>query len=256
MANFRLNVNTDAAIILTAKLERLNKSAFPSAVRSSLNDASFAMKKKEILGSAKLNMKVRNPSFFRKFTGVKRATGFDVNSMYSEVGFINTDPNPIKGKKAIGGMESNEVGGSDNTGSMYLGKARGQNSLKRKVKMAKRYDRKKLAQGHLKSVRNTKKGGRSTVMAMMAGFEEGKPVFIRAKSGIGYVVEVKGVFNMLTGKRDFKVDFIMRSRKKKTAKAKATHFNREAALKTQKKMDEFYLRNATFQFNKILKSTR
>lgn len=29
MANIKFNVNTDAAIILTAKLERLNKSAFP-----------------------------------------------------------------------------------------------------------------------------------------------------------------------------------------------------------------------------------
>lgn len=29
MANFQFNVNNDATIILTAKLERLNKSAFP-----------------------------------------------------------------------------------------------------------------------------------------------------------------------------------------------------------------------------------
>lgn len=29
MANFKFNVNTNASIILTAKLERINKSAFP-----------------------------------------------------------------------------------------------------------------------------------------------------------------------------------------------------------------------------------
>lgn len=249
----RLDVNTNANIILTAKLERLNKSAFPSAVRSSLNDSAFAMKKTNILASAKLNMKVKNRSFFRKFTGVNKATGFNISSMYSEVGFINTDSNPIKGKKAIEGMESNEVGGSDNTGSMYLGKARGQNSLKRKVKVEKRYDRKKLAQGHIKRIR---KGGQSNVMAMMAGWQEGKPVFIRAKSGIGYVVEVKTVFNMSTGKRDFKLDFLMRSRKKKVATAKPTHFNREAAIKTSKQIEGFYSKNATFQFNKVLKATR
>lgn len=257
MANFRMNVNTDAAIILTAKLERLNKSAFPSAVRSSLNDASFSMKQKEILGSAKRNMTIRNPSFFRKFTSVKRATGFDVNSMYSEVGFKNTDPNPIKGKKAIEGMESNEVGGSDDTGAMYLGKARASNSLKKKVRVKNRYDRKNLAQGHIKSIRNTKKGKRSSVMAMIASYEEKKPVFIRAKSGIAYVVEVKEMnYNMITKKRTFKVDFIMRSRKKNVANAKATHFIKESAIATSKNMDDFYLRNATFQFNKVLKSTR
>lgn len=249
MANFRFNVNTDASIILTAKLERMQKSAMPSAIRSTLNDGAFAMKKKEILVSAKRNMKVRNSSFFKKFTGVNRATGFDVDSMRSEVGFINTDPNPIKGKKAIEGMESNEVGGSDNTGSMYLGKARGQNSLKRRVRVDKRYDRKKLAQGHNKRI-NTR-GGKSNVMALMAGYNEQKPVFIRGKSGIGYVVEVKAVFNMATGKRDFKLDFLMRSRKKNPAKAKATHFNKEAAINTSKQMDKFYLKNATHQFNKF-----
>jgi hypothetical protein len=49
---------------------------------------------------------------------------------------------------------------------------------------------------------------------------------------------------------------LMRHRKQHVAKAKATHFNKEAALKTQKMMDDFYLKNATWEFNKVLKSTR
>jgi hypothetical protein len=108
MANFRFNVNTDAAIILTAKLERMNKSAFPSAVRSTLSDGAFAMKQKEILVSAKRNMTVRNPSVFKKFTGVKKATGFNVKTMQSEVGFIPKEGH--KGRKIPEGMERNEVG--------------------------------------------------------------------------------------------------------------------------------------------------
>ena len=248
MANFQMNVNTDAAIILTAKLERMHRSAMPNAIRSSLNDAAFEMKKKNILGSAKLNMKVKNAMFFKKFTGVNKATGFNVDSMYSEVGFINTDPNPIKGKKAIEGMESNEVGGSDSTGSMYLGKARGQNSLKRKVKVASRYDRSKLAKKHIGHKNN------SSALALISSFEERKPVFIRAKSGIGYVVQVNKIDYEPGGKnRKISVDFLMRSRNKKPAKAKATHFNREAAIKTSKQIDEFYLKNATYQFNKVWK---
>ena len=39
------------------------------------------------------------------------------------------------------------------------------------------------------------------------------------------------------------------------ARAKATYFNREAALTVQKKMDEFYAKNAQFQFDRVLKST-
>ena len=251
MANQVFSVNTDAVIAYTAKLERLNRSAFPNAVRSTLNDGAFTMKKTNIIASAKINMHVRNATFFRKFTGVERATGFNISAMGATVGFSNS--NAKKEKKALEGMESNEIGGSDDTGSMYLGKARGQNSLKRKVKVASRYDRSKLAQGHIKRI--SKRGGQSTVMAMMAGWQENKPVFIRAKSGIAYVVKVNSVFGTSTGKRDFQVDFLMRSRTKKVAKAKATHFNREAAMKTSKQMEGFYVKNAEFQFNKELRRT-
>ena len=48
-----LNVNTDAVVALTNKLEKLHRSAFPVAVRSTLNSAAFDMKKDTILKSAK-----------------------------------------------------------------------------------------------------------------------------------------------------------------------------------------------------------
>lgn len=245
-----LNVNNDSVIALTAKLERLKKSAFPSAVRSSLNDAAFEMKGKNILESAKKNMHVKNRGVFKKFTGVNKATGFDVNSMQSEVGFIPKDG--IKGDKVPRGMEGNEVGGTDNDGSMYLAGARRQKSRKRNVLLKNRYDKNKLAKGHKKRIRGAEKKA-SNVMAMMAAWQEDKPVFIRAKSGVGYVVEVLSVFNMSSGKRDFKLNFLMRSRRKNPSKMKATHFNKEAAIKTSKQMDVFYKKNAEFQFSKIWK---
>jgi hypothetical protein len=52
------------------------------------------------------------------------------------------------------------------------------------------------------------------------------------------------------------MDFLMRSRKQNVAKAKATYFNKEAALKTQTEIDGFYAKNATYQFNKVLKGIR
>lgn len=248
MARQVLNVNTDATIILTAKLERLNKSAFPSSVRSTLNDAAFEMKGKNILESAKKNMTVRNPSFFRKFTGVKRATGFDVGSMYSEVGFKNTDPNPLKGRKAIEGMEHNEVGGSDNTGAMYLPKARTSNSSKRLVRKKARFDKSNLSKGRVRS-----KNRVTNTMKMISSFEEKKPTFIETKKGKFLVQVTKVDHDYARNKPIFKVDFLMRNRKKHIAKAKATHFNKEAAIKTSKQIEKFYLKNATYQFNKVLK---
>jgi hypothetical protein len=239
MANFRLNVNTDAAIILTAKLERMNKSAFPSAVRSTLNDAAFAMKQKEILDSAKLNMTVRNPSFFKRFTGVKRANGFNVDSMYSEVGFQDRGQNSAR--KAINkGMESNEVGGQDDDGGMYIGKSRTAKGL---VKRNARFDKAKVL----------KTKSKSNVARMYASAKSKKQVFINTSKG-RFLVQVKKFERGASGGNpNIKLDFLMRHRKQHIAKAKATHFNKEAALKTQKQMDEFYLKNATYQFSKFWK---
>jgi len=248
MGQQSFSVNTDATIALTARLERLNKSAFPSAVRSTLSDGAFEMKKKNILDSAKKNMEVRNPSFFRKFTGVKRANGFDVNSMYSEVGFKNTDPNPIKGKKAIEGMESNEVGGSDNTGAMYLPKARTSNNRNRLVRKKARFAKEKLASGTSSKARTKKL---NFVGNAYASFKEKAPTFIETSKG-KFLVQVTK-FSSDHKKLNIKMDFLMRSRKQHVAKAKATHFNKEAAIVTSKQMDEFYVKNATYQFNRVLK---
>lgn len=247
MANVIMNVNTSASIILTSKLERLNRSAFPSAVRSTLNDASFEMKQKNILESARLNMKVKNPTFFRKYTGVKRATGFNVGGMYSEVGFSKS--NEIKAKKALEGMESNEVGGSDDDGGMYIGKSRTGKGL---VKKNARFDKSNLAKGY----KNAKKGGKSNMMRLVASQLEGKPVFINTKNG-RFLVKVKSITSGMKNKKvNIKLDFLMRHRKTHTAHAKATHFNKEAAIKTSKQIEVFYAKNAEFQFNKVLKSTR
>ncbi len=246
MSRPTLNVNTDAVILLTAKLERLNKSAFPSAVRSTLNDSAFEMKGKNILESAKKNMTVRNKTVFKKFTGVKKATGFDVKSMQSEVGFIPKDG--VKGGKVPEGMEKNEVGGSDNTGAMYMKDSRTSNSRNRLVRRKARFDKSSLAKGRVRTKKRV-----SNTMNLISSFEEKKPIFIETKKG-KFLVEVTDMsYNMGTKKHDFKVKWLMRSRKKNVADIKATHFNQEAAIKTSKQIDEFYNKNATFQFNKVLK---
>ena len=249
MSNFQLNVNTDAAIILTAKLERMHRSAMPSAIRSTLNDAAFAMKEKEILDSAKINMKVKNPTFFKRFTGLKRANGFNVNSMYSEVGFL--DRGQKSATKAINkGMESNEFGGQDNDGGMYIGKSRNAKGL---VKRNARFDKSKVTRGYRSSNIRTKKSNNNFMGRIFASIQENKSVFINSKSGRFLVKAISVERGGKDKKAKIKVDFLMRHRKQHIAKAKATHFNQEAALKTQKQMDNFYKKNAEFQFSKIWK---
>lgn len=253
MSNFQFNVNNDATIILTAKLERLSKSAFPSAVRATLNDASFFMKKEGILDSAKKNMTVRNPTFFKKYTGVKRADGFNVNSMYSQVGFSSS--NDRKVKKALEGMVSNETGGTDSDGAMYMKGARVSGSSKRVVRKAARFDKSKVSKFRAKTFKNGKTQKDTFMSRAFTSLDDKAPIFITASNGSRFLVQVTKINTTGTSPK-VTMKFLMRPRKDHVAHAKATHFNREAALKTQKMMDQFYEKNATYQFNKVLKATR
>lgn len=241
-------MNTDATIALTAKLERLNRSAFPNAVRSTLNDAAFQMKKEEILNSAKRNMEVKNEAFFKKYTGVEKAKGFEVNSMGSVVGFSGT--NEKKAKKALEGMKQNEYGGTDDTGMMYTKNARIGKSADSLVRTKDRWNKSKMAKGYKMS-----KKGKSNVKKMVSSFWEKKPVAITVKSGIRYLLQVTDAdYNMVEKKTKFKIKVLARTRGNGLiSRANATHFNKEAALKTKEEMDEYFLKNATYQFQKVLK---
>lgn len=246
MARQTLNVNTDAVISLTAKLERIQKSAFPSAVRSTLNDGAFEMKGKNIEESARRNMTVRNRTVFKKFTGVKKATGFNIATMQSEVGFIPKDG--LKGSKVPEGMERNEVGGTDTEGAMYLPKSRTSNSKNRLVRRKSRFDKSKLIKGRPRTKKSV-----SNTLNMISSFEEGKATFITTKKGRFLVMVKKVDYNSVTNKHTFELDFLMRSRTKNPAKTRATNFNKEAAIKTSKQLEAFYIKNATFQINKFWK---
>lgn len=102
----RLDVNIDGAIQLTARLERLNRSAFPVAVRSTLNDMAFEAKK-NIPNQANQKFTIRQENLFKRFSGVKKATGYDLNNMKASVGLIDN------GKpKLVKGLAMQETGGN------------------------------------------------------------------------------------------------------------------------------------------------
>jgi len=241
MARIGFNVNTEAVIGLTAKLERLNKSAFPSAGRSTLNDGAFKMKGKNILDSAKKNMDVKNPTFFKRYTGVKKANGFNVNSMFSEVGF--TDKHAEKAQKAVNyGMEANEVGGTDDSGLKYYPATRGS---RRMVKRLMYFDKNKV---------DDDQSG-NTVRRAFRAKKKGKNFFINTSKGRA-LIKVKSITKKANGRIKINSQLLMMDRTVKKAKAKATHFVKEGAIITSKEMDNFYVKNAEYQFNRVLKGSR
>ena len=245
----KLDVNTDASIVLTAKLEKLHRSAFPSAVRNTLNDLAFDMKRKEIPTSFKSNFKSKKGtlSFVRKLIQVEKANGFDVKNMKSIVGFLN--PSNTIDKRFVEGLEKQELGGIIDDGLRYLKSARG-DKINGKVRRENFYDKTKVISG-----RSRGKGTRKSKFVARAyrAMKENKPMFMNSMKG-NFLVRVKSVSSSLSSRKlDFDFEFIAMDRNVKKTNLKSTNFVNEARIKEQKKTDEFYKKQAEFQFKKYLK---
>lgn len=98
------NVNTDAVVKHTARLERLSKTAMPNVVRQTLNRAALDVKQTTMPASAKKEFVQRKASFFSANSRVEFAKGNNLSSMRAMVGF--------KGEsQAIEDLEEQEQGG-------------------------------------------------------------------------------------------------------------------------------------------------
>lgn len=106
----KINVNTDELVHFTKKLEKLNRSAFPVAVRQTLNTQAFQTKKKELIDEYNKAFTVRNRGFAKAFSKVNPATGFDIRRMQASVGMSDRD-NKGKTNQAGENMEQQQVGG-------------------------------------------------------------------------------------------------------------------------------------------------
>lgn len=106
----QLNINTNGTVIFTNKLEKLKKSALPNAIRNTLNKAAFDVKQRTMPKTANETFVNRQPNFFKANSRVEMAKGFDINSMQSTVGFIETN---LKGQNnfAVSDLEQQEQGG-------------------------------------------------------------------------------------------------------------------------------------------------
>lgn len=242
----KLDVNTDASIALSAKLEKLHKSAFPSAVRNTLNDCTFDMKSKTVLISAKKNFKsVKQPSLLKRSLLIKKATGFNVNSMTSTIGLIKLDNVSDAYSK---GLEKQEKGGVIDDGARYLKGARGSNNLLGKVRRENYYDKNKVISG-----RSKRKGTRKSKFVARAYMSNKLNLPFFGNTSKGNMLFKTKKFSNSKGKVSMKIIPLMMSRRKVKSKIKQTNFMSEAGIMTFKKINDFYKKQAEFQFKKYLK---
>jgi len=251
--NISFDVNNDAAIAYTTKLLSLHKSAFPVAVRATLNDAAFDMKKNTLPDSFRSHFVIRAPTFIKRFTSVQKANGFDVDTMSSAIGFV--DQGEQKVDAAIRGIEDNEVGGKVTTGLAYLPGSRVGGSADRAVTRKNRFSKDNIIEiQNIYNITSRQRVGttksRFVASAIMAA-KTGKFIKLR-KDGRNYYIKVSKV-SINKGKVDFTSKIVYASRNSSNKSIKATHFVEHAAGDTIKKMSDFYKKNAEKQFTKYMK---
>jgi hypothetical protein len=242
----QININTDAFVVLANKLERLNRSALPVAVRQTLNDAAFDVKQKTLQESASKNFIRRSPNFFKAFSAVNKADGFNINQMKAEVGM--TDRGKVSARTAVKHMDLQEEGGATAEGAAYLRAARAGNNAG-KVRRSNYFDKSKLVHGALKRPGSAKSN--FVAMAFIAAKEK-KNISIKTSRG-RFLVSVSNVRKLKNGAIKITSKLLMKDRAGKPAHITATHFSREAAQMTVNKIPGFWLKQAEKQFERALK---
>lgn len=235
-----LNINTDALVIFTNKLEKMHRSALPLAIRGTLNNAAFDVKQKTMPKSAASTFTERKKNFFKANSRVEMAKGFNINKMASMVGFIS---NKLKGENfAVKDLEQQEHGGTINKKSFIpLDSSRGGNKarpvrpINRLSKISNIVNQKNLRgpkkQRFIKAARKAGVGG-----VFLGGTSEGKETLFRVKS---------------ISKRGFRLIPIYSFKKGRNVKVKPTFFMKKASIISAKKMNRFFIDQAKRQFNKI-----
>ena len=233
-----ININSDAMVVHTNKLEKLSHSAMPNAVRGTLNSLAFDVKKNTILKSSEKEFTNRKKNFFKASSRVEMARGFNLNSMESKFGFI---PFP-KNEQAVKDLEQQEFGGKiKNRDFIPMDESRVTKSPKRMVSSKHRL-------GKIKNIVKTSetkgktKGQKFVISVLKAG------------KG-GYVLHNDTLFLVKNIKKgnEFKLVPVYSYKKGRTVNVKATRFVRKAVKITRKKTNDIYISEAERQFKRYFK---
>lgn len=223
------------------KLRKLHKSAYPNAVRNTLDSAAFDVKQNTMPKVAKHKFIERDQRFFKANSRVEKANGWDVSRMQSIVGFVS-----LKGtNKAVDDLEQQEYGG----------KIKGKSFIPMRTARTGKSDRRKVqSKNRISKINNL-------VSSKNARGKNAKERFVKSVVHAGpggIVLSEKGIvwrvvsLNRSNGKWKFKLDPIYSWRKKRSVTVRATKFMEHSAKLTAKKIPLFFKKHSEYQFKKYL----
>lgn len=233
----------------TNKLEKLHRSAFPVAVRGTLNDMAFAMKKTELEKITRGTFKERQPNFFKANSRVEMAQGFSTKAMVSIVGMVSAGLHNLSTNYAVKDLEQQEQGGTIQGRSFKpLPDARkgGTGNVKPNARISQI-----LRSGNIIDLRDSK-GAEWKQRAIRTSVHAGVGGFVLAASTSGGVLWRVTSIKRVGRNTVFKKQKLFSFKKGGTAKVDSTHFMERAAEKTSKLAETFYALQAEKQFKKAL----
>lgn len=127
----RLSVNTDAAVRMADRLERMSDTAMLSVVKQTLTHAAYKTKTDTLLRSAKSSFVERESTFFKANSRYDKATGTRISDTYSEVYMKPIDK---AHNKSVQELETQETGGDiENKSMLPLDRIRTSKSRNKRV---------------------------------------------------------------------------------------------------------------------------
>lgn len=239
-----LRINTDGLVMLTNKLEKLRRSALPSAIRSTLNDAVFDVKTNTMMRSSSQEFINREKNFFKANSRFQNASGFDIKTMEATVGFQS-----IGGKNhAVEDLEEQEHGGNINKKSFIP------TVFARKGGSNKGLVRPNSRLSSIKKMFNVRDslGKNAREKFVIAAAVAGKGGFV-LRGNILFRIDTAPKSNLKRRTANFKATPIYSFKKGRNVKVDSTHFMEKATLLTAKKLPQFFYKQGERQLAKVWK---
>jgi hypothetical protein len=247
--NTVLDINTDAIVKLTNRLEKLGKTTLPNVVRKTLNDAAMDVKRVTMPKASNV-FTHRQKNFFIATSRVEFAknTG-DINTMQSSVGFMDAN---LKGQNnyAVKDLVQQEGGGSiggrsfiplpaARVGKSNAGNVRAEFRLSQIMPMvvnAKDFEGKNDKQKFVHAASFVGKGG----FVIGTGIEKNFLYKINSVKRVGknHVVNSTAIYSVQS---------------ERVVSVHSTNFMEKASDETTKKIERIFVTNAEARFNRDLK---
>ena len=246
---FEFNIDTDEIVAFTNKLETLHRSSLPNAVRETLNGMAFDVKSNTMLKSAKKEFIERDKNFFKANSRVKKAFGFDLETMNSKVGFIASGSvKNNKNSQSIENLKQQESGGTIKDRAFLPTKqARTSRASNKKVRRKNRLRAMKgiIDATKMSGATRQQKFNQAFSMSKKGGFilaDTGKKKIlwevVNKKKNKKGLPRLKAIYTFEDG-RNVKI-------------SKATKFMQKASEQSAKLGSQIFIKEAKFQFEKHL----